>query len=267
MSAGRIFFTIIIMIIAIILMKVLMSLGLGAIAAAIITAFLLLGLYMAFCILLNRKRVNLMDEKCDPDAFLARTKKQKEFNRRRNRKTDAYLDIDTAAGLITSGKFEEAKEILLAVDKSQLSYKNGSLSVYTINLMSCYYALGEIEQAEELFEKQIPLLPPVSKKLQKAVEILVAERLFYLKRYSESREYLTGLWKSKRLSRRNRLETLYYLARMDEIEGNKEKALKKYRIIADNGNKLWIAKMAREKVKQLDQEPSVADFEGLEDKR
>lgn len=111
MSAGRIFFTIIIMIIAIILMKVLMSLGLGAIAAAIITAFLLLGLYMAFCILLNRKRVNLMDEKCDPDAFLARTKKQKEFNRRRNRKTDAYLDIDTAAGLITSGKFEEAKEI------------------------------------------------------------------------------------------------------------------------------------------------------------
>lgn len=54
---------------------------------------------------------------------------------------------------------------------------------------------------------------------------------------------------------------------MDEIEGNKEKALKKYGIIADNGNKLWIAKMAREKVKQLDQEPSVADFEGLEDKR
>lgn len=75
------------------------------------------------------------------------------------------------------------------------------------------------------------------------------------------------MWKSKRLSRRNRLEILYYLARMDEIEGNKEKALKKYRIIADNGNKLWIAKMAREKVKQLDQEPSVADFEGLEDKR
>lgn len=75
------------------------------------------------------------------------------------------------------------------------------------------------------------------------------------------------MWKSKRLSRRNRLETLYYLARMDEIEGNKEKALKKYGIIADNGNKLWIAKMAREKVKQLDQEPSVADFEGLEDKR
>lgn len=75
------------------------------------------------------------------------------------------------------------------------------------------------------------------------------------------------MWKSKRLSRRNRLEILYYLARMDEIEGNKEKALKKYGIIADNGNKLWIAKMAREKVKQLDQEPSVADFEGLEDKR
>jgi hypothetical protein len=79
-----------------------------------------------------------------------------------------------------------------------------------------------------------------------AINQLVAERFFYLKRYNESREQFNKILNQK-LTKRNRLEVLYFLAQMDEQEGNKEAAMDKYNQIANEGNKLWIAKMAREK--------------------
>lgn len=53
------------------------------------------------------------------------------------------------------------------------------------------------------------------------------------------------------MNRRNRLEILYRLAQIDELEGNTEAVLKKYSQVAMNGNKLWIAAKAREKCEQM----------------
>jgi tetratricopeptide (TPR) repeat protein len=112
--------------------------------------------------------------------------------------------------------------------------------------MLCFYELGEISNAEKLFETQIPSLPPISPRIVRSVNLLIAERFFYLKRYDESREQFNKFINQK-LSRRTRLEILYFLARMDEQEGNIEGAMAKYSKISSEGNKLWIAEKAREK--------------------
>ena len=164
----------------------------------------------------------------------------------RNSKINTYFDIDRAAGLITLGRFSEAKEILLSIDKNKLSRKNDALLVFTINLMLCFYELGEITCAEELFETQLPTLPPINPRIVIAVNVLVAERFFYLKRYDESREQFNKMLNQK-LSRRTRLGILYCLAQMDEQEGNIEAAMVNYNQVAREGNKLWIAQRARER--------------------
>ena len=235
----------ILMIITAIIMIFLMLMNIQPLLAAAITVLIVMIGYISIAFIRAKKRLNLLDYECDPEAFLERTEKQRAITGK-NPKFNAYFDIDRAAGLITLGRFEEAKEILLSIDTSKLSSKNNSLLIYTINLMMCFYELGEINRAEELFETQIPGLPPINQRVLFAINQLVAERFFYLKRYNESREQFNKILNQK-LTKRNRLEVLYFLAQMDEQEGNKEAAMDKYNQIANEGNKLWIAKMAREK--------------------
>lgn len=227
-------------------MIILMVLELKPFTAVIATVLIVLAMYAAISIISHKKRISLLDDECNPEKFLYRTEKQQEITGK-NPRAKAYLDIDRSAAMIASGNLEEAKEILLSIDKNLLSYKNGSLLVYTINLISCLYELGETERAEELFESQMPTLSPITKRMMLQVNMLMAERFFFLKKYGESREHFKRLWKEK-LSKRKRLEILYRLAQMDELEGKTEDALKKYKKVADNGNKLWIAAKAREKL-------------------
>ncbi len=85
------------------------------------------------------KRLNLLEEKCDPQAFLDATEKQRKGTGK-NSKMNAILDINKSAALISMGEFREAKETLLSIDKSKLS--NNNLLVYTINMICCLYELG-----------------------------------------------------------------------------------------------------------------------------
>lgn len=232
-------------------MIILSILGAKPFVAAIITILLVLAIYITVGLVMGKKRLSLLDNDCDPEAFLLRTEKQKEITGK-NPKINAYLDINRAAALISLGEFEAAKDILLDIDKNRLSHKNNSLLAYTINLISCLYELGEVHHAEELFETQIPILPPVNKSMTLAVNMLIGERFFYLKRYSESREHFTRLWNEKKLSMRYRLEIIYRLAQMDEQEGDEEAAFKKYKRVAEKGNKLWIAAKARERCEEME---------------
>jgi len=166
----------------------------------------------------SKKRLNLIEENCDPLAFIEATEKQRLITGK-SPKINAYLNIDKSAGLILMGEFEKAKEVLLSIDKSYLSLKNGTLLVYTINLMSCLYELGEISYAEELFETQIPLLPPVNQRMALAMKLIIAERFFFLNRYEESKEKFQQLLQEK-ISKRVSLGILYRLAQIDEKTGN-----------------------------------------------
>jgi len=227
------------------IMIVLLVLNVQTVVAVAITMLIMMTGYVIISIIRSKKRLSLLEDECDPEAFIESTEKQRAITGR-DQKFNAYFDIDRAAGLITLGRFEEAKDILISVDKSRLSRKNDSLLVYTINMMTCLYEMGEITKAEELFETQIPNLAPINKRIVLATDLIVAQRFFYLKRYDESRKQFDKLINQK-FSKRIRLEILYCLAQMDEEEGNEEAAMAKYSQIASEGNKLWISQKAREK--------------------
>ncbi|QZY55951.1 tetratricopeptide repeat protein [Crassaminicella profunda] len=199
--------------------------------------------YIIIAFIRSKKRLNILEENCDPKAFIEATKKQMEITGK-NPKIKAYLTIDQAAGLILMGEFQKAKEILLSTPKSYLSVKNGTLLVYTINLISCLYELGEVDDAEELYETQVPLLPPVNQRMRIAMKLLIAERFFFLNKYEESKEQFQQLLKEK-ISKRRKLSILYRLAQIDEKNGNLIAAQKKYKEVAENGNHLGIAIQAQ----------------------
>jgi tetratricopeptide (TPR) repeat protein len=216
----------------------------NTVIAGIITFTAMIVGYIIISYIRSKKRLNLLEEQCDPHAFIEATERQRNITGR-NPRINAYLDIDKAAGLILTGQFQEAKQVLYSIDKSKLSVKNGTLLVYTVNLISCLYELGEFSDAEELFETQIPILPPVNQRMTLAMELLIAERFFFLNRYEESKEKFYQMLNQK-ISKRIRLCILYRLGKIDEKAGNIASAREKYTEVAAHGNKLWIAAQAKD---------------------
>jgi tetratricopeptide (TPR) repeat protein len=233
-------------IITFVLMFSLLMLTNSPVIAGAITMVTVMAGYIVISVIRSRKRIHLLEEKCDPQAFIEATEKQMKLTGK-NPKVKAYLNIDKAAGLIVLGEFQKAKEVLSSVDKSYLSARNGSLLIYKINMISCSYELGEIPFAEELFETQ--LLPQRSANVQiaKAMEFLDAERLFFLNKFEESRQKFQKLINEK-TSKRKRVEILYRLALIDDINGDTESAKQKYKEVADNGGGLWSASQARKRL-------------------
>lgn len=230
--------------ITMIILKILLK---NTIIAGVITVLVITGGYIIIAYIRNKRRINLMEEYCDPEAFIKATEKQLIINGK-NPGLNAYLNTDKAAGYIIAGDYNKAKDILLSIDKSKLSVINGSLLAYTINLIGCYYELGEIEKAEKLFETEIPLLCPVNSKMRLAMELLIAERFFFLDRYEESKQKFEQLLNNKKLNKYQKLNILYFLAKIDEKKGDIISAQEKYKEVADKGNKLWISEQARKRL-------------------
>lgn len=225
------------------LMIILSVLTKNVIIAGIITFITVMIGYIIIAYMRNKKRINLLEEECNPEAFLEATEKQRAIVGKKDRH-NTYLDIDKAVGLISMGEFEEAKELLMSIDKTYLSAKNGTLLIYTIDLLYCLYELGEISHAEEIFETQIPLLLPVNPRITLSMKLLVAERFLFLNRYEESREKFQELLNEK-MTKRVRISVLYSLAKIDENTGDIDSAQNKYKEVAESGNKLWIAREAK----------------------
>ena len=226
------------------LMMITLSILTGkTVTAGIITLFMMVSGYFVIAVFRSKKRLNLLEEKCDPQAFLAATERQRKITGK-NQNINAYLNIDRAAGLMLLGEFQKAKDVLDATDQSRLSVKNGTQFAYTVNLILCYYALGQTDAAEQLFETQVPLLSPVSPRMTQAMEFLVAERLFYLSRFEESKEKFRRL-EGEKLSRRKRLELAYRLAQIEEASGAPDSARQKFEEAAATDSKLWVSAQAR----------------------
>jgi len=116
---------------------ILMLLGVNPYVAAVVTIFVVLALYITISIVSGNRRLKLLENDCDPEAFMDEMEKLKEKTSGKNPKRIALFDINIAAALIALGEFEEAKNVLLSIDESLLSRRNESLLAYTINLIGC----------------------------------------------------------------------------------------------------------------------------------
>lgn len=232
------------------IMIALLHAGLAPIAAGIITVAAVLGGYIAFCYIRNRARIALLNERCDPQAFLDRTEKQRAITGK-NPRIGAMLDIDRAAGLLCLGDIDAAEDELAAIPDKYLSAKSGTLLAYTLNRLTCLYERGNIEEAEGIFEREMPLLSPIGRSMTLAVRLTMAERLYHLGRLDECREALAALLGHKRITRRMRCEIFYLQALIEEAQGNVQKARTLYQSAARLGNKLHCARLAGEKASAM----------------
>lgn len=220
------------------------------IAAGIICFVVVIAGYIAISYFRGRKRLSLLEDECNPAAFMQATEKQRLITGK-SPKMNAYFDIDNAAAYLVMGEFEKAEEILTSIDISHLSSKNGTLFAYVVNMIYCLYELGETTEAEKLFETQIPKLAPVNKRMMQSMDLLVAERFFFLNRFDESKEKFEELLKGK-LSKRKRIEVLYRVAQIEENTGDIKSAVEKYKYAAAySGNGMRAVKQSVQRIKEL----------------
>lgn len=245
-------FILILTVIDIILIATLKAIGLNLWQTLLLVVSLEITLYIIYSLFYSYRLRNILDEKCDPVEYLNRTLKQKERLKHKP-KYLALISINEAVAHMLLGDTALAKSILSDIDKKYLSDKNGTRLVYTIDYILCCYDLGELEEANRLYDAELPLLSPVTKRLKTTIQILMGERYYYLGQYEKSAEHLSGLLGSQmsslldtRLTRRQQLGILYLLSKMEMLQGNYEGAAKKLKKVAKFGNKLWIAEEARQ---------------------
>ena len=227
----------------------LLLLGMNPVATAALTMLIVMTGYTVISVMRNQSRVRLLDDACDPEAFLLRTEKQEAITGHKSRISELFA-IDKAVAYMAMGDYERAKPLLMGFDSQKFSNNDTILAIHTIDLILCHYELGEIKEAEALFESRLAVLSPFQMRIKLATKILVGERLFYLGRYEESKNELTNLLKQA-MTMRARLGILYKLAQIDEINGDKASAIKRYTKVADMANKLDIAKRAKMKLDEM----------------
>lgn len=236
-------------IISIIFASILLYLKINLIVTILIMLFILLSCQIAFLIMKSNRIRDVLDLDCDPEKYLELMDKQEKKNKK-NERGLIYLDINRSAAYLSLGNVRKAKEYLDGINTSFLSEINGSYYVYTLNRIICLYELEETEEAEKLYSTELVRLSPLDKRMKKSAEILIGERYFYLHQYKESYQYLKKLLNID-LEKRSYLSVLFRLAQMDVMNDERELAIKKYKKIAKYGNKLWIAKAAREALKEM----------------
>lgn len=227
----------------------LLLLGMNPVATAAVTMVIVMTGYTVISVMRNQSRVRLLDEACDPEAFLLRTEKQEAITGHKSRISELFA-IDKAVAYMAMGDYERAKTLLIGFDSQKFSNNDTILAIHVIDLILCHYELGEVKEAESLFESRLPVLSPFQMRIKLATKILVGERLFYLGRYDESRTELTSLLKQA-MTMRARLGILYKLAQIDEIQGDMTSAIKRYTKVANKANKLDIAEKAKMRLLSL----------------
>lgn len=208
--------------------------------------------YLWISITRAKYRLSLLDDQCDPYGFLEKTLEQKEITGR-NKKLKTYLDMDVAAAYLTMGKASDALEILQNLNTKYMSKNTGIKLVYTINLMEAYYVLGQNQEADYLFENEIPHLSARGKHLEHAMAVLLVERSYFRNQYEDCREKIEILL-GKDIKTRLRVSLIFRQALMNEKEGKTKEALKQYKEVAEKGNKLYIADFSKDQVMKLEKQ-------------
>ena len=243
---------IIFFVIALVSLLFMLQFNVNFIVAMLLTFIILMICNIIAGYIINSLQRKVLDSDCDPERYLKMIDKQeKRFGKKES--IVMRLNINRAAAHMLLGNYQTAKEYLEGIEKSYLSEKNGSYLIYIINLILCYYELGDIEKAELLYETELVQLCPITKRLRKSVELLIGERYYYLKNYEQSYNHLKSLLGCD-LSKRQYLGVLYLLAQMDVLNGATDQASKRFRKVAKLGNKLWIAKASHEMLLKLDLE-------------
>ena len=211
----------------------------------LITVFIVTLGYIIYINYKQGKRYSILENALDPETFIEATYEAYKYSGK-NKQLNSLLNNDLAIGYISLGDYEKAKEFLLKVEPEHLPRINKIILTYYNALMIVYYNLENYNEVGKVYDKAIQY--EVKGKLgNRLMTILQANKSFYEGDYQNSRKLFESYPKDK-MSKRLELEILFDLANIDEKEGNIKEAVSKYERVAKEGNKLYSAKVARDKL-------------------
>jgi tetratricopeptide (TPR) repeat protein len=234
------------MIINIVFLKVF---NLNTILAGVITVTLIFLGYIIYANTRQKKRHDLLEKYLDPDAFIKATEKQLKITGK-NKQANTMLNLDLLLGFLCMRNYEEAKDALNNINKKYLTKWNGSILIFHSYEMNLYYNTGEIDKAMKIYETRIKEYPIKILNESITMNLILANKSYNEKEYKISRELYQRVLQGNK-SKRLEIEIYYILANIDEDEGNIEEAIKKYKKVVNEGNKLYSVNLAKEKLKVL----------------
>ena len=219
-----------------------------------ITYVVMICIYMGSSIYRRYKRISLLDDQCDPEAFLKKTMQQEALIGK-NKKIETILKLDKVAAYLCLNEEDKALSLLLSIDKQKI--KDPQLKIiYTVNLIIAYYELGDIGLAERLYEKEMGMLLPKNGRMKIALQILTGERYYFIGKYTECIDYFETVLKQpifrKSIHKRQYIGIKYLMAQSNIELGNVEKAREQLKEVIANGNKLAIVNEVSQRLSQLE---------------
>lgn len=243
-----------ILFIAVIIIEIpLLKIGINPVIAIFTTFIVIMVGYFIWWGIKTKKLNNLLDENCDPYRFIQECEKVKLISDRIPFQNNCNVNI--AVGLISLGDNKEALNILQDVD---LSAKNSKVveTLYHLAIFCCYINMDDLTNATFEYENHIKRLRKkvIIPRMVFSIDATVSEYQYKLCKTVENAKYSLGqldyLYNiySKKIGKRMRLNVLYNKAELMWEIGDNEGAAEKYKIVAEKGNKLWIADMSRNKL-------------------
>lgn len=225
---------------------VLLVFDFGYILSGIITLSIVVISYIIYVNIIQRKRYKLIEENLDPEAFVKATEKQFETIGN-DKKANGMLSNDLAAGLMSMGKYDEAKKILKEINIKDIPKQAGILLSYLNNIMVVNYKLNNVDEANRIYEDFIRKYKVKRDNEQNIMNLILANKSLEEKDCKKSRELFRKVLE-KNKSERLKIDIEFDLAIIDEKEGNIKEAIRRYKYVANNGNKLYSASLARERL-------------------
>lgn len=211
-----------------------------------------------------KKVMAIINEQCDPARFIA---EMVPLLHRITRRTNvlADLQITLSSGLIEDGRFNEALGLLRTITIKRGRAANTLRAVYLNNLCAAFLYAGDTENAQRALDDLIRLrnTSKMSKLLKAQINSLHFQKQLYLQMargdFDGVQLVCSEYFKSAK-TRRGKAHAQYRLAAVYEHNGKMDDAREAYRYVAENGNQLWVARQAREKLNSL---PQTAENEAL----
>lgn len=151
--------------------------------------------YLVFSMGRHKRRVALLDDACDPEAFIEATQKQHEITGK-NKRFSNYLRLDLSAGLATAGRFEEALVILDGLDEKVIMKKPVFRHVFNNNRYVTLRGLGRHEEANRFFEENLLSADSDHKTVKTAVALARCDYEFHQKNYQACHDLIELLKQS-----------------------------------------------------------------------
>jgi hypothetical protein len=201
------------------------------------------------------KSINkILSERCDPDEYLRIYRYIIHALHRKKKPLHFSYFLGYSEGLIAAGKYQDALDVLNSIKGFGTGKKRlEGIASYYDDLCAAYLGLRKTDKAREAYkgvEKSFEAMKPGNEVsgysfISKSFLIKMAQN-----GYKGSEKFFARMFEEARTNH-NRVKAMFYLGEIFLHNGDAARAKEAYGFVEANGNKLYIASEAKERLSGL----------------